>query len=266
VDVGGYDLQIACAGQGSPAVIIEDALGVSTLESGGWGTIMQAVAGVTRICVYDRAGLGTSDPPLLQPRTSQAAVIDLHRLLAGAGVTGPYLLVGHAIGGLHALLYASQYPDEMAGLVLINATHPHEWSQLQALLPPETPHDSARLARLRALPELPAGNPEGLDVIASARQVRAALDSAAQANGEFPFGDLPLIVLSRSPAAAPSPRLPPEMAQPGAQVLRDLQADLASFSSNSVHVNAAQAGHNLHLHEPDLVIDAILQLLIPPHS
>jgi pimeloyl-ACP methyl ester carboxylesterase len=255
--VGNYALAYLCRGEGSPAVIIEDALGVPALESGGWWDIVKEIAPLTRICVYDRAGLGLSSPAPQAPRTSQAAVDDLHALLATAAVPGPYLLVGHAVGGYHMLLFASQYPGEVAGLVLVNAFHPDQWTAFQALLPPKAPGEPDRLSRLRHLQAEPAANTEGLDVAASADQVRTAL-----AAGPWPpLGDLPLVVLTRSPRASMAPFLPPEIAAGGGPVWQALQAELAELSSSGVHRLAAEGGHSLHLQEPELVITAIRQIL-----
>jgi pimeloyl-ACP methyl ester carboxylesterase len=256
VDVGGYYLQFACRGHGAATVIVEDALGVSTLESGGWWAVIDEIETTTRVCVYDRAGLGLSDAAPAHPRTSQEAVKDLRTLLDRAPVPGPYILVGHSIGGLHALLFASQHPNDVAGIVLVNGAHPDQWAEFQALLPPEAPGEPARLSQLRTLQAQPASNPERLDVIASAHQVRLAL-----ARGPQPLGDVPLVVLTRSPKAAIAPFLPPEIAAPGAELWQDLQGDLAGLSSNSTHVIAAQAGHNIQRDEPQLVIDAILRIL-----
>lgn len=256
VDVGGYTLQFACWGQGAPTIIIEDALGVSTLESGGWWAVVSELAATTRVCIYDRAGLGWSDAAAQHPRTSQDMAADLRALVDAAGLPGPYVLVGQSQGAFNALLFASQYPNEVAGLVLVNGAHPHQWTRFQALLPAERPGEPARLSRLRTIHAHPADNSEGWDLIASAHQVQTALFDTAN-----PLGELPLAVLTRSPESAMAPFLPPEIAGPGAQVWQALQAELAALSSHSTHLYADQAGHNIHLHEPERVTAAIRWVL-----
>lgn len=256
-DLGAYELAYLCRGEGTPAVVVEDALGVPALESGGWWELMAEIAPLTRICVYDRAGLGLSSQTPASPRTSQMAVEDLRMLLKAAQVPGPFVLVGHGVGGYHTLLYASQYPHEVAGLVLVNGYHPDQLAAFEALLPIEAPGEPARLGRLRHLQTEPAANSEALDVVASAALVRAALAAGPQP----PLGDLPLVVLTRSPRSSMAPFLPPEIAAAAGPVWQALQAELARLSSNSTHTWAKQAGHSLHLQEPELMIAAIRQVV-----
>jgi pimeloyl-ACP methyl ester carboxylesterase len=123
VDVGGYRMHIYCIGEGSPTVIL-DALFPGTVSN--WGWVQPAVAGATRVCAYDRAGLGWSDSGS-EPRTAQQAARELHTLLTNAQIPGPYILVGHSLGGLSVQMYASMYPDQVAGMVLVEGTNPDSW-------------------------------------------------------------------------------------------------------------------------------------------
>jgi pimeloyl-ACP methyl ester carboxylesterase len=120
VDVGPYRLHLECSGSGAPTVILEPGGGASAATL-GW--IAPVVARDTRVCVYDRAGKGWSDPAQTPPDGAQIAT-DLHTLLDRANVPGPYVLAGHSFGGLYVMRYAAQYPDEVAGLVLIDSTAP----------------------------------------------------------------------------------------------------------------------------------------------
>ncbi len=120
VDVGGHRLHLHCTGTGSPTVVLEPGAGMSS-STMGW--IQPAVARDTRVCVYDRAGRGWSDPADTTQDATQIAT-DLHTLLQRANVPGPYVLAGHSFGGLYALTYAAQYPTEVAGMVLIDSTAP----------------------------------------------------------------------------------------------------------------------------------------------
>jgi pimeloyl-ACP methyl ester carboxylesterase len=121
VDVGGHRLHLDCTGSGSPTVVLQSGLGEF---SATWARIAPAVAGTTRVCAYDRAGQGWSDDAP-HPQDGLAAAADLHTLLARAGETGPYVLVGHSIGGDHAMAYATRYPEQVAGMVLLDATDPY---------------------------------------------------------------------------------------------------------------------------------------------
>ncbi|HEV2704555.1 MAG TPA: alpha/beta hydrolase [Pyrinomonadaceae bacterium] len=123
VDVGGYRLHINCAGnevaQGSPTVVMDAGIGECSI---GWSLVQPEIAKFARVCTYDRAGLGWSDPAPT-PRTSRQIVNELHTLLVNAGIEPPYVMVGHSFGGLNVRLYASQFPEEVAGLVMVDACH-----------------------------------------------------------------------------------------------------------------------------------------------
>ena len=118
VDVGGHKLHIHCLGTGSPTVVTENGLGSSSPD---WSLVQPAVSQTTRICSYDRTGSGWSEAGP-GPRTSHQISAELHTLLTNAGIAGPYVLVGHSAGGMHVQVYASQYPAEVAGLVLVDPT------------------------------------------------------------------------------------------------------------------------------------------------
>src|SRR5437588_5210224 len=124
VDIGGYRLHINCTGTGSPTVILDAGLGETSLD---WSKVQPAVARFTRVCSYDRAGYGWSDTGP-GPRTSQQIVQELHLLLMHAQISGPYLLVGHSLGGLNMRLYAYRYPAEVAGMVLLDSTNEHQFA------------------------------------------------------------------------------------------------------------------------------------------
>jgi pimeloyl-ACP methyl ester carboxylesterase len=126
VDVGGYRLHIMCAGEGSPAVVIIPALGGSVRE---WLDVQQRLAQETAVCVYDRAGLGWSDSPP-RHRAARRMAEELHALVRDAGVAPPYVVAGHSLGGLIARVFARLYPEEVAGLALIEATHPEIQTRL----------------------------------------------------------------------------------------------------------------------------------------
>jgi len=122
-DVGGRTLHLHCTGMGSPTVVLESGLGEM---SANWARIAPAVSGTTRVCAYDRAGQGWSDDADT-PQDGRAVAHDLHALLTAAGETGPVVLVGHSIGGVYAMTYTARYPDEVAGLVLLDSSTPYQF-------------------------------------------------------------------------------------------------------------------------------------------
>src|SRR5215211_2968265 len=125
VDVGTHSLHINCIGQGSPKVILEAAnFGMSA----HWVRVQQQLAKTTRVCAYDRAGMGWSEPGP-EPRDAKQISSELHTLLKGADTGGPYVLVGHSYGGLYARMYAARYPKQVAGVVLVDSSHPEQFTR-----------------------------------------------------------------------------------------------------------------------------------------
>src|SRR4051794_23263430 len=129
VDVGGYRLHINCVGTGSPTVVIESGLGD---WSASWSNAVQPrAANTTRVCTYDRAGMGYSEPGPL-PRTATRFAEELHTLLQRADIPGPYVLTGHSSGGFTVRRFAAAYPAEVIGVVLIDSTTPGQGAQAEA--------------------------------------------------------------------------------------------------------------------------------------
>ena len=122
VDVGGHSLHINCVGEGSPTVILESGLGAGSVD---WANIQPEVANTTRVCAYDRAGSGWSEPGP-GPGDPQQIAGELHTLLGNAGIDGPYVLVGHSFGGLYVRMYDDLYPNEVEGMVLVDSSHPEQ--------------------------------------------------------------------------------------------------------------------------------------------
>ena len=123
IDVGGFRLHLNCSGEGSPAVILDAALGGSSLS---WALVQPELAKLTRVCAYDRAGFGWSEAGPL-PRTVDRIVGELRTLLERSQVPPPYLLVGHSFGGLVMRTFAARHRDLTAGLVLVDSAHPEDW-------------------------------------------------------------------------------------------------------------------------------------------
>jgi pimeloyl-ACP methyl ester carboxylesterase len=124
VDVGEHRLHMRCIGQGSPTVVLDAGWGYTSVEWSGW--VQPEVANYTRVCAYDRAGMGWSEPQPAAPDATQTAA-ELHTLLEEADEEGPYVLVGHSLAGLYSRVYAERYPDEVAGMVLVDSSHPDQF-------------------------------------------------------------------------------------------------------------------------------------------
>src|SRR5918995_1725811 len=126
VDVGGYSLHINCVGQGSPTVILDAGSGGFSAQ---WVRVQREVSDTTRVCAYDRAGMGWSEMGP-EPRDARRITGELHTLLGKAGIEGPYVLVGHSFGGMYMQTYATRYPEEVAGVALVDSsTDPDQFSQ-----------------------------------------------------------------------------------------------------------------------------------------
>lgn len=261
VDVGGgRRLHILCKGDAAgPAVVFEAGLSQFTANT-TYAAAQDAIAPFARVCTYDRAGLGWSDPA--PAGWTQADMVkDLHRLLAAAELKGPYILVGHSMGGLLARSYVKTYPGEAAGLVLVDATSDRNFPEIQAASAVTVPQLDAALASSKPgvpVVGMPAGtSPEVVFAFTPEvlRGVKVEFEAWAQVRpGDFGrLGDLPLIVIRRGKASVP----------PNADDLnhRAGQEELAALSSNSLLIVAENSGHTIPLDEPHVVADAVRKML-----
>ena len=250
VDIGGCSIQIDCLGVGTPTVIVETELNASATNNPAWRAIAQRVAQLTQICLYDRAGRGESDPPPAGKRSSDDIVADLHLALARAGITRPYLLAGHSIGGIFALDFVRLHPREVAGVVLIDSSHPEQVAGWRRVFPNPTPGEPEAVTHAReVLKNMDhADNPESIDIG----------ESYAEAGALQSLGSRPLIVLTHSSKWKMVPNLPePVLAKLEAEDQR-LQRCFLKLSRRSRQMVAASAGHELPEEDPDLVVAGIL--------
>jgi pimeloyl-ACP methyl ester carboxylesterase len=239
VDIGGRSLYVSCTGAGNPTVILEAGLG-RVASSTIWKAVQPAVAEITRVCAYDRAGRGTSDPDprtATEFRTGRAAVEDLRLLLRAASITGPYVLVGHSLGGAYTRLYAGQFPQDVVGMVLVDASH-------------EEQNVSFKSAGYSEPPEPTGQNPERTDLSAVLEELRQAHWRA----------DIPLVVLSHG-RKLPLPNASDEVLTRVEAAWLELQRELASRSSRGRLVIAQRSGHNVQNDEPELVVEAIREVV-----
>lgn len=255
VDVGGRSLMLRTLGEGEPTVVIEAGAGLPAAESDEWKTVVEAIAKTNRVCLYSRAGLGSSDPPPTKTFTSRDVAKDLHELLKAADIQTPVVLVGHSLGGMHARVYAGMFPEDVAGVVLVDSAHPDQDERWLADLPAEQPDDEAPLKRAREFLTRRVNdrgaNPDRLDWVASRQEARDVKT----------FGDIPLAVLTHCPEWKIDPSLPDAMLKKIEGVSQELQATLPRLSTDSTHQVSKTAGHGIHVDDPALVIGAIEEVV-----
>jgi pimeloyl-ACP methyl ester carboxylesterase len=269
VDVGGYRLHINCTGTGSPTVVIEAGLGD---WSTSWGFVQPEVAKTTRVCTYDRAGVGWSEAGPL-PRDAAQFAKELHTLLQNADIPGPYVMVGHSLGGLGVRVFVHDYSSEVRGVVLIESMNPKQIAQLPAgggsqpnpqsryysilgglarfgvvrvlarpvmnmLSPGILPSDNAYYSRFVRTQSMQAARDESLSLAASEEEAATVKT----------FGDLPLIVLTGRLHSDP----------PNWQTW---QTELLQLSSNSQQLFAENGNHGIQIEEPQAAVAAIIQMV-----
>jgi pimeloyl-ACP methyl ester carboxylesterase len=263
VDVGGYRLHINCTGEGSPTVVVESGWGDF---SATWGWVQPEVAKTTRICTYDRAGMGWSEASP-EPRTAREFAKELHTLLEKANEPGPYILVGHSMGGYTMRVYAHDYPEEIVGLVLVDPQNLSTEDATTFNPAPKPGKNSlpALMARigvvrllagpLGAIENLPDGDKQAYTAsVVTVRSVQTYLDEGmgmseggAQARAVTTLGALPLIVLSRGKDMD---------AESAASQARYLQ-----LSTDSQHLIADQSGHHIMIEQPEAAVAAIVKMV-----
>jgi pimeloyl-ACP methyl ester carboxylesterase len=278
VDAGGYTVHLYCTGAGNPTVVI-----VGAGYSFDWGLVQPEVAKYTQVCTYDHSGITWSDDG---PKDScSLRVGEAHNALLNAGVKGPYVFVGHSLGAVVARLYAVQYPNDVAGLVfvdhaiaMINRRPPSDGGAVSpppVPPPPAPPHDGQRIAfgmeddpnfsKLSALDRelhLWATTRDRGKASSTDNPMDMLLDCVAQADAaskdqSYPLGDKPLVDVS----AGNTPQLPPPVAEQWHIRYAELQTKLLSLSRNSKQLVAENSGHFIIIDRPDVVIDAISQVV-----
>jgi pimeloyl-ACP methyl ester carboxylesterase len=265
IDIGGgRKMYLECRGVGSPAVVIVAGMRASaqdwTRSEPGKPNVFAQIAGFTRVCAYDRPGTPVGEEPsrsdpVPQPVTAGDAVADLHALVAAARITTPMVLVAHSYGGLVARLYAMTYPEQVNGMVLVDtlseglqdAETPWEWTIQRVLL------NGDLTEALRLYPVI-----ERADADRSFDQIRAAA----------PLKPMPLVVLSADQPWGPLiPKLiadgvlptsiPPDFGYVTDRAQKAAQARLATLVPGVRHVTKTHSGHEVHKDQPQLVVDAI---------
>jgi pimeloyl-ACP methyl ester carboxylesterase len=253
VDIGGHKLHLWCTGSGAPSVILETGLGGSSVD---WGFVQPEVAGFTQVCSYDRAGMGYSDPGP-SPRTTRRIVRELVELLDRGGINGPLVLVGASIGGFTVRVFASEHPERVAGLVLVDGSHEDQRMDVPQIAPFVPLLSSVGVLRLLGVSfgQRPDSLPPSVRGFARATSFRAAGYQAAADE---------IMHVRESTAEVKATRrkltIPVVVVTAGREVdavWRDLQRDQVGLSERGCQAIAEQSGHVVALSQPEVVVKAI---------
>lgn len=282
VDVGGYRLHIACQGSGAgPTVILDAGIGETSLT---WALVQPEVARFAKVCAYDRAGVGWSDASP-KPRSVPVMVEELHALLERAGLKGPFVLVGHSLGGVISRQYAALYPKEVSGLVLVDSAHEDQFRRYPEPVVASTVRATQQVRTLEILitlgipaliPSLAPLEPRLPKPIAEANRALTTADPkhVTAGRGEIEgqmqggtkpvttLGNLPLVVLSRghTDPGMFDASVTPEVVAQTERLWTEMQLELTALSSQGQRVVAQKSGHSIQLDQPDLVIGAIREV------
>ena len=264
IDIGGYRLHLYCVGNGTPTVVFDSGLSDDSLA---WYKMQPEIGRHERACSYDRAGLGWSDSSPL-PRTSRVIATELHSLLQRAQVYGPYVLVGHSFGGMNVRMFATLYPQETLGMVLVDSVYPYQYARLPAGVGPSNERYLRRFGYFEDT--MPFGWPRvsgwcdhwpqpvrALRRTTECRfrpwlthlaEYREFDESSAQVLATRPMPSIPLFVLSHDPGDHPG-----DMDVAWSR----MQQELALLSPQSRHVVVKGSGHIIQEDQPQAVINAI---------
>jgi len=275
VDIGTHRLHINCTGTGSPTVIIDSGIGGFSLE---WVKIQNSLADTLKVCSYDRAGYGWSDPGP-RPRTTARISNELRLLLTASKIPGPYVLVGHSFGGYNTRYFASKYPGLTAGLILVDSSHPkqfntEEFKRLEKKSDDKTYKNSYKVRIIHPIisDSYPPENKRIAFRLMSSMKSRSTLlnemdymeISAQQVTKQtnHPPYIFPVTILTRGKRVWANDELGERREQ---QWLR-LQNDLENISMQSRHYLAEESGHIIHLDQPDFVSKNILSTVLKIRS
>ena len=280
-EVDGAQMHIDCTGSGSPTVVLEHAATASYLL---WRKVQPELSQITRVCSYDRAGHGWSSTRE-EPRDAKTIAHELHSLLDQAGVKRPFIYVGHSAGGLYVREYAKEYPDELDGVALLEASSPQQIDELPGW---RTSWEEDNLDRRRTLWKDKLRQWSGWDRLFGKCQVTVSEQdrpyagqyqamqcrpsyvdaddselpdfdtSSKQAAGLREFGQIPLLIISRDPSKDASAS-PNDIVS--VQVWQQEQENAKRLSPLSWRIIAKGSGHMVPLDRPDLVISQLISLV-----
>lgn len=286
VDVGGHSLHLRCSGSGSPTVVLESGFGGFSFD---WSFVREDISEHARVCTYDRAGYGWSDP-VDRPQSSSEVAADLSELLEGAGESGPYLLVGHSAGGLYVRAFAALHPDEIAGMVLLDSSHENQGRRLTAFESIEEAQQGqlsmcrvfSPVGLMRVLRVHDASVPSDLPLSDAeveawrghlygnafcgvmAREFEALMAETRQNQPPISVGDIPLVVMSRDVTTDEVPEgadIDAETMEDVEKIAMELQRELARLSTSGSHRIVAESGHYIHWDRPEVVVDTVVEMV-----
>lgn len=291
VDVGGgRKMNLYCKGSGSPVIVFDSGAGAAGWD---WVLVHSQIATKTRACIYDRAGIAFSDASV-RPSTSANAVDDLHTLLTNALVKPPYVLVGHSSGAFNVELFTYKYPEEVAGLVIVDGSHEDQnarfnkvskgqWSKLQERGANETKDcitsgKAGFLVGSEKYKQCMGDPPEKFNQDLSVAYILNYAQSKAwvtyeSEDGSFatsadqlravrkPLGDLPLICLTRTPYHWSQPGISAGTVNAMEKEWREMHIELARFSTRGVEKIIPNSGHYIQLDQPEAVVEAIVEVI-----
>ena len=267
IDVGGYRLHLYCTGEGGPTVVLDYGLGGSYLD---WHFVQPEVARFTRVCSWDRSGYGWSDRSP-KPQVPTVIAEELHTLLDRAGEKPPFILVGHSLGAFDVRMYAHLYPEQVAGIVLVDGSHPDEGAEFAW-----RKRFEVKLLQFTAPFGLPrwrgwcTGGPEAIRPMKRAFSCRSKifrahyeqwsvlLQSAAEVRKLGSLGDMPLVVISRDPRRSAKTN---ESVSAYEEHWQQQQQELLRLSSSATYIIATGSGHSVPVDRPDVVIKAIRKVI-----
>ncbi len=275
IDIGGHRLHIHCSGEGAPTVILDGGAGAWSAHYAG---VQAEIAKGTRVCTYDRAGLGWSEAGP-KPRTSGRMADELHALIHEAGIAPPIILAGHSLGGYNVRIYQARYPEEVSALVLLESAHPDQWKRLpaeveqlvrggpgmlrerasQARREGLTTEDAAREVTATLPPEARAALVEAYRTPKPYEGQADEMDAAFECAGQVPAGALPdgvpLVVLSAKNSFQDfeGTGIPVERSN---RVWAELQEELTRLSRDSTHL-FSEGTHGLHASDPGAIVSAV---------
>lgn len=266
ISIDGRKQHLHCLGRGGPTVMLE--AGFAVYGSLHWYKVQPVVSKSVKVCSYDRAGILWSSPGN-EPRDGNRLADELHALLQSAGVPPPYVMVAHSVGGVLARIYDQRFPGEVTGFVFVDSSHPEQQQRL-----PQTENDDpgpppglsffTGTGIVRSM-MLPADPPAGIDAPIhgttmaywplSAHAMFAELAVVEQTAREEEFGrslnSRPIVVLSRSMFSSDEERI----------AWMEMQNEIAALSQDSIHRIVQNTGHNIQIERPEVVIEAIEQVV-----
>ncbi|MGF1645260.1 MAG: alpha/beta fold hydrolase [Thiotrichales bacterium] len=261
LNVDGHQVHLLCAGRGAPAVILEAGLGGSSFD---WSEVLPAVSQFTQVCAYDRAGYGYSELGH-PPRTGERIAAELHELMLQAEIPAPYVLVGHSFGGYVVRLFASQHPDEIAGMVLVDASHEDQFERFEAAGLPlrrmnptmmtsgvSLPASMPEAVRNQALPLSESANA----IVTLQNETAYFQRSAQQVRTAAPGRRIPVTVLTRGRRVWPATEQGERLERTWEELQRDLFLRIGSRQ-----VVARESGHYIQFDQPEMVVDAIANIV-----